>query len=317
MVRNYKTPLGSKPNRKYDPDKLKEALTAIEEGISIREAAETYDISKSVLQRQSSREVNKKGHPCAIPSDVEDSLTKVLLTCADWGCPQSVLDMRHFVKSYLDRRGMRIKQFKDNLPGNDWAEKFILRYPELRNRDALNIRRNRAKLSIETLSEYFDHLERSLEGIPPSNIANYDETNLQDDPGRKKLLTRRKTKYAERIIDSSKSAVSIMYGGFADGTMMNPYVVYKSVNMWDCWVVGGPEGTIYNRTKSGWFDSRTFDDWFMRCALPPMKRLEGKKALIGDNLACHFSLRVVEECEKNNIQFIFFPGGATHICQVM
>jgi len=37
---------------------------------------------------------------------------------------------------------------------------------------------------------YFDNLEVTLAGIPPSNIINFDDSNLTDDPGQKCLYQR-------------------------------------------------------------------------------------------------------------------------------
>ena len=46
-----------------------------------------------------------------------------------------------------------------------------------------NIKRVRAAVTRATISEYFSNLETSLEGVPSSNVINYDETNFSDDPG--------------------------------------------------------------------------------------------------------------------------------------
>lgn len=37
--------------------------------------------------------------------------------------------------------------------------------------------------------------------------------------------------------------------------------------------------------------------------------------LIGENLASHLSISVIEACEENNIRFVFLPPNSTHICQ--
>lgn len=42
---------------------------------------------------------------------------------------------------------------------------------------------------------------------------------------------------------------------------------------------------------------------------------EGPAALIGDNLASHLSLDVVQLCHQYNIKFICLPPNATHIAQ--
>lgn len=69
-----------------------------------------------------------------------------------------------------------------------------------------NIKRSRAALNNDIIHEYFDNLSQTLEGIPLSNIINYDETNLSDDPRRKKVICKRGTKYPERVMNQSKSA---------------------------------------------------------------------------------------------------------------
>lgn len=93
-------------------------------------------------------------------------------------------------------------------------------------------------------------------------IYNYDETNFIDDPGKKKVLTKRGTKYPEAIKNSTKADFSLMLCGNAAGKILSPYVNYKSEHLWTTWTEGGPPNTRYNRSKSGWFDANSFEDWF-------------------------------------------------------
>lgn len=75
------------------------------------------------------------------------------------------------------------------MPGNG-ADAFLIRHKDkLALRLCQNIKRSRAGISRETLNGYFYNLKVSLEGIPPSNVINFDETNLTDDPGRRKVIS--------------------------------------------------------------------------------------------------------------------------------
>jgi hypothetical protein len=136
------------------------------------------------------------------------------------------------------------------------ANLFLERHSaELTQRTCQYIKKVRAGVTPENVNEYFDNLERSLAVdsgavIEPSCIFNYDETNLTDDPGVKKCLFRRGIKYPERIRDNSKSSISVMFCGSADGTLLPPYVVYKAEHLWDRWTEGGLKGVRYNRFKS-------------------------------------------------------------------
>lgn len=91
---------------------------------------------------------------------------------------------------------------------------------------------------------------------------------------------KRGCKYPEAIKKSTKAAVSSMICGNAAGEVLPPYINYKSDNIWSTWTEGGPPGTRYNRSKSGWFDTNTFEDWFFSLVLPVLRRQEGKKNLL-------------------------------------
>ena len=106
-----------------------------------------------------------------------------------------------------------------------------------------------------------------------------------------------------------------MFCGNAAGEVVPPYIVYKSDHLWSTWTENGPEGARYNRTKSGWMDSATFEDWFLNHLMPVLKKKNGKKVVIGDNLASHINKTVLMECEKQNVSFICLPPNATHILQ--
>ena len=78
--------------------------------------------------------------------------------------------------------------------------------------------------------------------MPSDNIINYDETNLTDNPGRK-----REIRYHERSINFTKTSTSLMLAGTAAGAILPIYVVYKAECMWNTWTEFGPKYARYNR----------------------------------------------------------------------
>ena len=88
--------------------------------------------------------------------------------------------------------------------------------------------------------EYIDNLGQSLDRIPPTKIVNHVKTNLTDDPRRKKLITKRGTKYPERITDIEKAA-TLMFAAVGDETLLSRHIVYKATNVYDSWTFGGPK----------------------------------------------------------------------------
>ena len=173
------------------------------------------------------------------------------------------------------------------------------------------MKRSRARTDSSIIESYFEHLSKSIDSIPPNLIYNCDETNLQDDPGKKISLMKRGTKYPTRIINHTKSAVSLMFTGTADGELLPLYVVYKAENLYDSWCRNGPPGTRYGCSKSGWFETENFCDYFRTVLLPHMRRKEGRKVVICDNLSTHLSEEVFKLCKRHNILFSCLPPYST------
>lgn len=282
----------------YDNTKMKEAVQAVQSGMSIRNAAELYGVPKSTLQnRVKNVHSDTHGRPTVLTQDEETYLVEMVKQCADWGFPFTEFDLQMFVKTYLDKRGL-ITRFLNNLPTHRFVKRFLGRHPELNLRKTNLIKRSRAKVSVTDINEFFAHYEKTAAGIPPENIYNYDETNLRDDPGSKKCFFKKGTKYCERVMNSSKQATSVMFCGSASGDFMPPFVVYKAANTYESWKQGGPKGAKYSCSKSGWFDGAKFEEWFFEVALKTLKRKVGRKLLVGDNLSSHLSPSVIEACRK-------------------
>ena len=319
------------PKRKYNKyeegenkQKLEQAVHMIRLGeISRTKAAKRFSIPKGTLiNKLKQLHSGKIGRPFVLTKCEEEAIVAHVLKVSEWGFPFSRKDLQHLVSDYLNRKGVTIPQFKEgNKPTLKWTSKFIKRHETLTHRMSQNIKTSKAELSPEEMLTYFNALQKTLSEdgniIDPARIYNYDETNLADDPGRRKYIFKKGTKYPDRIRDSSKASVSIMFCGSASGWVLPPYVVYKAEHIWSTWMEGGPPNTRYNRSKSGWFDSVVYTDWFCKLFAPTVRKLHtnGKIVVLGDNLASHFSPEVLKCAEKNNILFACFPKNSTHLCQ--
>ena len=179
------------------------------------------------------------------------------------------------------------------------------------------MKRARANLTEETVTSFFDHFKKVYDehGGQPSNIINYDETNFTDDPGKKWMLVRRGRRRVENIKDTSKTSRSIMWAGTAVGEMLPPCVVYKAKNTYEGWTTGAPNGTHFTQSERGWFNSSTFEEWFITIVLPYYEGKPGIKILIGDNFGSHFSAKIVKDAIKHNVIFVMLPTNSTHIFQ--
>ena len=243
-------------------------------------------------------------------------LARVVDDVAEWGFPVGGMEIKIMVRDLLNKKNVQSTVFKDNIPGVDWIKAFMERN-KMSGRMASNIKRARSAVDETVVNSFFDELEKSLEGlqIEPSNLFNYDETNVTDNPGKEWVIVCRGRRRVENVQEHSKTAVSLMWCGAADGTMIAPMVVYKAQNVYEGWTRGGPTGTTYASTKSGWFDSDCFELWFTKSFVPQVLHLDGPKIMFGDNLASHFNDNVVRLAKANNIHFIMLPPNATNLLQ--
>lgn len=104
------------------------------------------------------------------------------------------------------------------------------------------MKRSRAALNETSLNAYFNELYKSVEGIPPKNMINHDETNLIDDPGKQIVIVRSRVKHASRVMDFSKT--SVMFCVVGGGTLLPPYIAYKAKNLYPEWIQNGRNGDM-------------------------------------------------------------------------
>ena len=160
--------------------------------ITISEAALTYGIARRTIYNKIQGKHNQNcGRPTVFCAAEEQSFVQHLLLLAEFDMPVVYVDVKVCIRNYLEERGQCIPIFKNNLPGKDWLYGFLRRHPVLSSRLATNIKIVRAAVSEDVIRAYVGNLSKTIAGIPPTNIYNFDETNLTDDPGRKKVICKR------------------------------------------------------------------------------------------------------------------------------
>ncbi|XP_030748969.1 uncharacterized protein LOC115877041 [Sitophilus oryzae] len=317
MPRNYKRKAGARKYADYTEETLLECLNEIKHGrISHRAAEEKYKIPRrTILNKLKCRHSKKPGHQPIFTADEEREFVQCIISLGDYGFPVNMQELRNIIKNYLARCGREVKVFKENTPGTDWLKGFLVRNPELSQRFAENVKRMRAAVDEPMIRSFFENLSDELRDVPPTNIWNFDETNLSDDPGKKKVIVKKGSKYPELIRNASKTSISVMFSGNAAGELLPPYIVYRANKMWTTWTENGPKGCRYNSSSSGWFDASIFSDWLECQMIPRLKKLEGKKVVLCDNLSSHITVHALKLCRQNQITLICLPPNSTHLTQ--
>lgn len=174
MPRSYKRSPGSRRYADYTADQLQLCLDSIRSGeMTQRNAADHFKISRSTIKRRlKDNNSNRPGHPMVFTHDEELAFASHLDKICDFGFPVDELDFRYIVKCYLAMQGRSVKCFTDNLPGREWVKLFLKRHPQLSVRFANNIKRARAAIDEEVISNYIDKLSYEVKDVPAANIYN-------------------------------------------------------------------------------------------------------------------------------------------------
>ena len=171
----------------------------------------------TIKNKLAGKHTKSVGRPPVLSFDEERLiLSRVQLLC-DYGLPATAQDVRHYIKCYLDTKNRTVLQFQDNLPGTEYMFYVLKRHKDYTKRLTSNIKRARAAIDERIIRDFIEHLEKELEGVPPSHIWNFDETCLVNDPGRLQCIMKRGTRYPERVMNHTKAGVSIMFCGNAEG----------------------------------------------------------------------------------------------------
>lgn len=191
MVSKYKRPAGARRYKDYSEETLVKCLKSVrEDGTSIKTAALVFNIPERTIYSKLKTDVDNvqsPGHPNVFSAAEENSIMQHLLLLSEFDLPITQHDLMICVGNYLKKTGRTVPQFKDNMPGRDWVHGFLHRHPEISQRIAENVKLVRAEVDEPTIIKYHEHLAKTLEGIDPQNIYNFDETNLTDNPGKRKV----------------------------------------------------------------------------------------------------------------------------------
>lgn len=158
MPRTKTNPSPTK-KRKYTSRVSKGALEKAKDDVenknlSVRQAAKKWNLGKSTLHDYIKGIHSKSvGRQTALSHEEEQLLCQRIVTLAEWGFPLDILDLRMLVKAYLDKLGVAVSRFKNNVPGQEWGLSFLKRHKAVLTRRVLqNIKTERAKVTRATLS---------------------------------------------------------------------------------------------------------------------------------------------------------------------
>lgn len=173
---------------------------------------------------------------------------------------------------------------------------------------------------------WFDQLDKvfASAGIKPDDpsiacrLWNCDETAFCTSPTAAKILARRGSRTVHELGgDSGRLYITVHCACSASGQRLPPFILYKGKNMYQRWMAGGPAGTLYGVSDSGWMDAPNYLSWFTKLLLPAVSHLTetGPVVLVQDGHHSHISLDLIRRARENNVILLCLPPNTTHLLQ--
>ena len=302
--------------KEWTYDIMDKAIQAVTDGMSIRQAAEEFNLPKSTLgDRISGWTMHgaKSGRSKYLTDEEEDILIKFLLKCAAIGYPRSRSEVIAMVQRVCDSHNMGVHVT------HGWWERFCFRYPEisLRTTSALSYARAKGQ-DEEALSIYFDILEDTFNEHKlhdkPGLVFNMDETGMPLSPAPLKGVCKKGTKTPNSITSGDKSQITVVGCINAAGHCIPPMIIWDRKTLQADMTKGELPGTIYGLSSKGWADQELFQIWFefhfLRYA-PPVRPI----LLLMDGHSSHYCPDTVLLAAKEKVILFTLPPNTTHLTQ--
>lgn len=304
----------------YTPEDLQLALTDVQNGLSMRKAANRNKVPYSTLR---DRLCGTESHTVAAES--QQRLSKVLeRKLCDWLIFQDKLGMalmhsqiRKLVISLLG------EEVKERPLGKRWMEGFLRRNPRIKTLRAKPIDSKRLKAANPAaIRRFFEILvQPRIRGIPPRNRWNFDETGFFQALGINGLVVgQSELRSTIKAHPSNRHWSTVIEAISATGKCLNPLVVFKGKNVQQQWF---PEDmdylTNWNFTASdkGWTNNAIGLKWLEDIFIPGSKTElpNEKRLLILDGHGSHATPDFMRLCVLHKIQLVYLPAHTSHVLQ--
>ena len=309
---------------------ISEAVEAVKSSaLSYRQAASKYNCSRSSIYDHvhGMSKSSNMGRPNALTKEEEKDIVRCCEVLGRLGVCANRETVGKVIKDYLAALS-RPNPFWCGVPGQKWWREFLKRWPELSERKPEHLTVQRAKAaSPSVINNFFSSLtdfqaSKGLSSLSYGELGqrmwNCDETGISTSVASQKVLVKRGSRDVSEIgSGSGREYITNLFCGSAVGERLSPYVVYKAETLDPSWTVGGPQGTRYVVSSSGWMETAQFHEWFLKMFLPAIEGLlkTGPVLLFVDGHNSHLAIDLLGLARANNVTIYCLPPNTTHILQ--
>ncbi|XP_076303005.1 uncharacterized protein LOC143221405 [Lasioglossum baleicum] len=309
----------------YTPESIKNAIKALDTGISLRKAASAYGVPVATLARRKNNPevVKMKTGPATVLTETEElEIVNWILYRAERGYPVNKTELLDCVQKYIQSL-KKETPFIENRPGRHWYEGFRKRHQNLTIRSVQHLSLSRAAVTSQNLTDWFNEQEmylntKNLLDIPPNRIFNCDETSIALCPDSDKVLTKKGCRSTYKITDTGKENLTVLFMYSAAGTRAPPMIMFPYIAKVPKDIIENtPKGWGIGISESGWMTTETFYEYVTNVFHPWLvqENIQFPVILYLDNHTSHITIPVVSFCRDRKIELIGLYPNSTHILQ--
>jgi len=302
---------------------LTQALAAVKDGMSQRDAADNFKIPRRTLRNHIKSGITKKtlGRKSVLTVEQEQDLVHRIIRYSEVGMPITVPMLGRYVYKFCVTNNIATP-FNDQTctAGRDWIKAFLKRHPSVAQRKAQSMNPARAqKLNRFIVNDYFTKMERVQTELQlfdkPERIFNMDEKGCQLSlHHQQKVLAKKGSKRVHLVAPEHGENVTIVACGSASGIVIPPMIIFKGQRKKSTLADELPPGSAVVMAHKGCMTTSVFIRWIQHFA---QYKPAGDVLLVYDGAASHLDPSIVDAADRHQIHLFCLPSNTTHELQPM
>ncbi|CAF4994429.1 unnamed protein product, partial [Rotaria sp. Silwood1] len=307
----------------YSKEALTKAIEEYKNGSTSSELTTKYGIPGSTIRNHKSNSKLKVGggRPTLLTDQQEQYLVELLINLELVG-----VRLTKPVVIKLSSEYAQAVSDKDILVGRKWLTKFLQRWKTklkvLKEKKMEISRRNGFTEDVRV--GWYAKLDLILRTnnlkTRPHAIFNCDESGFSDESAGEMVIVSHETKEAyEQSGGSGKCFTTSLMCSNAAGEILPPFIIYSAKSLNPQWTFGGPPGSSYAVSESGWINGHLYVEWF-KWFIEHTKNISKPILLIMDNHPSHqvwknLVSKYFSPTDRRTIRKIDLPGLFTKLYQ--
>lgn len=307
---------------KWTNTHLRDALAAVDGGMSMKKASDLYHIPYTSFREwcYGMRCSRKRGPPAVLSESEEKLLVDYCIRMCEMG--QGLTPTALKLKVY-DITKDRVTPFRDGIPGGGWMRWWRHRHPELTLRVSQALETARARgLCAENVESFYKNLQTllTLHEYSADRIWNCDESGAQAGrSGGGVVIARKGARHVHSLVPDQREWLSVLVCINASGVSIPSFYVFKGTRFRQNYIERCEPGATMAMQPRAWMTTYLFSAWLSHFieSVHSMGGIsvERRHLMILDGHNSHCTLDVVLEARAAGLDMLTLPAHTSHALQ--